>query len=296
MRSLQKKQRFLAHGKNLKELKSSSTNKSASPLAGRTIVVTRPRDRADEMVEAITRLGGEALICPLIAVQPLPTADEHLVTLRKLNEFAWLIFTSASAVEMFRLWLEQTAAQELPATLRVIAVGEKTATAVRVQGWRVEILAEQATAEGVVATLLQQGAGSSTKILFPRALEGRELIPQELEKAGAQVVVLPVYQTVPVAPKNLAELRLRLRERQIDAITFTSPSAVQQFFHLLPLIEWPILREICLAAIGRTTATAIQEHGLRVSIMPQTTSAVALIEAMAEHFQKAKPLRAKQLS
>jgi uroporphyrinogen-III synthase len=238
------------------------------------------------MIEAITRLGGEALICPMIAVQPLPMIEEHLATLRKLDQFAWLIFTSASAVEMFRLWLEKAAVKELPATLRVIAVGEKTAAAVRVHGWHVEALAEQTSAEGVVAALLQQRAGSNTKILFPRALEGRELIPQELEKVGAQVVVLPVYQTVPAVPKNLAVLRLRLHEKNIDAIAFTSPSAVQQFFHLLPLSEWPILREICLAAIGRTTATAIREHGLQASVTPETTSAVALIEAIAEYFKR----------
>ncbi len=238
------------------------------------------------MIEAITQLGGEVLICPVIAVQLLPMSGEHRIVLGKLNQFAWLIFTSASAVKMFRLWLEKAAVKELPATLRLIAVGEKTAAAVRAQGWRVEILAEQASAEGVVAALLQQRAGGNTKILFPRALEGRELIPHELKKVGAKVVVLPVYQTVPAVPKNLTVLRLRLREKNIDAITFTSPSAVQQFFHLLPLSEWPILREICLAAIGRTTATAIKEQHLQPRVVPETTSAPALIEAIAEYFQK----------
>jgi uroporphyrinogen III methyltransferase/synthase len=264
-------------------LKSSPPNTSTPPLAGRTIVVTRPSDRADEMVEAITRLGGEALIAPMIAVQPLPMSVAHLATLRKLDQFDWLVFTSASAVEMFHLWLEKVMIKELPATLRVIAVGEKTAAAVRVYGWHVKALAERASAEGVVATLLLQGAGNDTKIVFPRAREGRELIPQELKKVGAQVVVLPVYQTAPAIPKNLAVLRLRLRERKIDAITFTSPSAVQQFFHLLPLGEWPILREICLAAIGRTTAAAIREHHLQAHVVPETTSAPALIEAIAEY-------------
>ncbi len=263
-------------------MKSSPPNTSTLPLAGRTIVVTRPRDRADEMIEAITRLGGEALIVPMIAVQPLPMSEAHLTALQKLGQFDWLVFTSASAVEMFHLWLEKAMIKELPATLRVIAVGEKTAASVHARGWRVEILAEQASAEGVVATLLQQRAGRDTKILFPRALEGRELIPQELEKVGAKVVVLPVYQTAPATPKNLAVLRIRLREKTIDAITFTSPSAVQQFFHLLPLSEWPILREICLAVIGPTTAAAIREHGLRASVMPETTTAMALIEAIAE--------------
>ena len=83
------------------------------------------------MVEAITRLGGEALICPMIAVQPLAMAEAHLPALRKLDEFTWLIFTSASAVEMFILWLDQAQVQELPPTLRLAAIGKKTAAAVR---------------------------------------------------------------------------------------------------------------------------------------------------------------------
>jgi uroporphyrinogen-III synthase len=258
------------------------------PLAGRTIVVTRPQDRADEMIAAVVQLGGEALVCPMIEAKPLPGAEAHREVLDKLDRFDWLIFTSAAAVEAFHLWLQQLGINELPHALRIIVVGDKTAAAVQEQGWRVDAIAEYASAEGVVTTLVQQGVELNTTILFPRALKGRDTIPQEMEKIGARIVVLPVYQTVPVIPNNLEDLRARLRQRKIDAITFTSPSAVQQFFRLLPLNEWPILREICLAAIGRTTATAIREHGLRASVMPQTTSAVALIETIAEYFQKAK--------
>ncbi len=261
---------------------------STLPLTGRTIVITRPQDRADEMVTTIKRLGGEPLVCPMIAVQPLPATEEDREVLGKLDQFDWLVFTSASAVKALRFWLEWAGINALSPALQIMAVGEKTAAAAHEQGWRVEANAEQASAEGVVATLLDYGVGLHTKILFPRAREGRDTIPHELGKVGAKVVVLPVYQTAPAVPENLEELRERLRQGKTDAITFTSPSAVHQFCHLFPVAEWPRLREICLAAVGRTTAAAIRQRSLQVNVMPETTSAMALIEAVAEYLCQRK--------
>jgi uroporphyrinogen III methyltransferase/synthase len=263
----------------------SRSQNAALPLAGRTIVVTRPQDRANEMANAIVALGGEPMICPMVEVRPLPIRKENPGLLDNLQRFEWLIFTSANAVEAFHGLLKENRTASLPASLRIITVGKKTADAVREMGWCVEAIGEQTSAEGVVATLLQRGVGRSTSILFPRALEGREIIPQELAKIGANIVVLPVYQTVPVIPKDFDELRARLRERTIDAITFTSPSAVKQYFRLFPVKEWPVSHEICLAAIGQTTAAAIIEHGLRVNVIPETASAVEMVEGIAEYFK-----------
>lgn len=236
------------------------------------------------MISTIVQLGGEALVCPMVEVSPLSSADQHREVLGKLNRFDWLIFTSASAVEAFQFWLEKSGANALPFSLRIITVGEKTAAAVQKLGWRVEAMAEHASAEGVVTKLIEHGVGLETAILFPRALEGRETIPQKLQKIGAKIVVLPVYQTAPVIPNNLEDLRTRLRNGKIDAITFTSPSAVNQCFRLLHIEEWPILRETCLAAIGHTTAAAIREQNLQVQVIPETTSSVALIKAIAAYF------------
>ena len=40
------------------------------PLAGKTIVVTRPRDQAGELAGAIAAQGGEALLFPLLEIGP----------------------------------------------------------------------------------------------------------------------------------------------------------------------------------------------------------------------------------
>jgi uroporphyrinogen-III synthase len=240
------------------------------------------------MVSAIRTLGGEPLICPMIEVRALPIVEEYQKLLSNLPQFEWLIFTSASAAETFYEWLKKTGNASQPASLRIVTVGKKTADAVRRLGWHVDAIAEEASAESVVATLFQHGIECNGAILFPRALEGRDVIPRELEKIGVKIFVLPVYQTVPTTPNNLDALRARLRERTIDAITFTSPSAVNQCLRLLPVKEWPILREICLAAIGHTTAAAIIEHGLNVSVMPKTASAVDMIEAIANYLSVEK--------
>jgi uroporphyrinogen III methyltransferase/synthase len=39
------------------------------------------------------------------------------------------------------------------------------------------------------------GVGAGTRVLFPRAEVAREVLPEELAAAGAEVRVLPVYRT-----------------------------------------------------------------------------------------------------
>ena len=41
-------------------------------LAGRGVVVTRPRELAEAFVQLLERRGGRALVFPAIEIQPLP--------------------------------------------------------------------------------------------------------------------------------------------------------------------------------------------------------------------------------
>ena len=71
------------------------------------------------------------------------------------------------------------------------------------------------------------------KVLLPRAREAREVLPEELRKAGAQVDVLPVYETVPAAAHR-DEVLQRLEAGTLDAVTFGSSSTVDNFFAQIP--------------------------------------------------------------
>lgn len=91
---------------------------------------------------------------------------------------------------------------------------------------------ERYVAESVVEGLLQRGVAGQ-RVLLPRAREAREVLPEELRKAGALVDVLPAYETVPAATRREDVLE-RLEAGRIHCVTFGSSSTVENFLSLIP--------------------------------------------------------------
>ena len=90
------------------------------------------------------------------------------------------------------------------------------------------------------------------KFLLPRASVAREILPDALRKMGANIDVVPVYQTV--APKNFdSSFIKRLDEGSIDVITFTSSSTVTNFLDMLGKEHHDKLHGITVACIGPIT-------------------------------------------
>src|SRR5207247_990105 len=95
------------------------------------------------------------------------------------------------------------------ATGNVVAVGPKTASALGREGVKVALVAEETTAEGVLAALTDAGGLAGARVLIPCAQGAREVLPQGLRAAGAVVEVIPVYVTTQETgnPKGLPEGR-----------------------------------------------------------------------------------------
>ena len=77
----------------------------ALPLRGRTVAVTRPRDRASGLVEGLRARGAEVCEVPLIETRPRP-AEELARALAGLGAHQWLVLTSAEGVRCLRLALD----------------------------------------------------------------------------------------------------------------------------------------------------------------------------------------------
>jgi uroporphyrinogen III methyltransferase/synthase len=116
----------------------------------------------------------------------------------------------------------------------------------------------------------------------------RELLPEQLRAQGAEVDVVPVYRTVrpAVATDRLTE---RLRDRTIDAVTFTSSSTVQNFLALFasPSDARRLLGDVVVACIGPITAATAREAGLSVHVTAVQNTVPALVEALVRHFSSA---------
>jgi len=124
--------------------------------------------------------------------------------------------------------------------------------------------------------------GEGTRVLLPRALEAREVLPEELRAHGARVDVVPAYRTVPGTgdPGVLA----RLRAGDVDAVTFTSSSTVRNFVRLIGDLD---LGSVIVACIGPVTGETARELGLTVSVEPEEYTVPALVEALGAYVSEA---------
>ena len=174
------------------------------PLLGRSVVVTRAREQASGLAARLAELGAEVIQFPTIDIKPLDDSAEVDAAVRELKGYDWLIFTSANGVKCF--W-DRLEAQGLDARalsgLQIAAIGPATAQAVRVHGIAPDFVPEAYIAESVAKGLIEKGMDGK-KVLLPRAREAREVLPEELRKAGADGIIFGGYH--PEASKLVQQL------------------------------------------------------------------------------------------
>src|SRR6185437_15001444 len=104
-------------------------------LTGRRILVTRARHQAGKLSQSLRALGAEPVEVPVLEIRPPESFDPLDTALRRLDQYDWLIVTSANTV---RVLVERAAALgispregRLP---QIAAVGAATADAARDAG------------------------------------------------------------------------------------------------------------------------------------------------------------------
>ena len=259
------------------------------PLLGRSIVVTRAREQASGLAQSLTELGAEVIQCPTIEIRTLPDYAELDAAIARLADYGWIIFTSVNGVKYF--WQRLAALgrdSRAIGACRVAAIGPATADALRERGICPDFIPERYVAEGVVEGLKAREAGrlAGMRMLLPRAAKAREVLPEELGKAGAVVDVISAYETVPAASRK-DEVLARLAEGSLDCVTFGSSSTVENFLELVPAASLKAHPTTLLAAIGPVTADTLRKHGLEPHIQPEAYTIPALVEAIKAHFAKA---------
>jgi uroporphyrinogen III methyltransferase/synthase len=257
------------------------------PLFGRRIVVTRSSDQASELVRLLEELGAETIAMPTIRI--LPAEDQGAIddAIDAADTYDWIVFTSVNGVDHFmRRFMERRDIRDLKG-VHFCTVGPATTAGVERYGIRVDVTPSEYRSEAVAVALMQGANLGGTRILLPRADIARELLGDELRKAGAEVVELPTYRTVAVADGAGQDVYGMLLDRRIDAITFSSASTVRNFVQLLGADQAAdLLRTTTVAAIGPVTAEAAQQLGITTTVMPESYTIPALVDALVAHFRQ----------
>jgi uroporphyrinogen-III synthase len=223
------------------------------PLAGLTIVVTRPRDQAHGLAASLQALGADPIMLPLLEIAPAPDQAALQAFVQRASTFQLLIFISPNAVSY-----GMAALQHIPAGVHVAAVGQGTARSLRKQYIeQVIVPSERFDSEGLLALPeLQQVAGWHIAIL--RGDGGRELLGETLASRGAQVEYVTCYQRR--KPELDADAWLAARP---DVITVTSSEALAHLWQGLGETASALARTATLFVAHPRIAEIAQSQGWR---------------------------------
>lgn len=222
------------------------------PLSGLTVAVTRARAQASGLARSLGELGARVVQAPVIRIRPLREDPSESLD---LGRYDLICLTSPNGVAAL---FERLAGVGLDARAfagaRVAAIGPGTARALAERGIAVDVMPERFVAESLVDSLAELPV---KRALIARAREARDVLPDALRAQGAEVDVLPLYETVaePLAPRTLAQAR------SADYITFTSSSTVR-FFLQATGGSAELSPSTRIVSIGPVTSRTLREHDL----------------------------------
>jgi uroporphyrinogen-III synthase len=182
------------------------------------VLITRPAQQAQSLCAAITRLGGQTLLLPTIAIADVQINRDQL---QQLAQQDIAIFISVNAVQKTAGIIKQW-----PAQCKIAAIGTATAQALCDLNWPVHIVpAEQFNSEALLAMpALQQVANK--KIMLFRGEDGRELLANTLRARGARITEIVVYRRVLPVIDQLPNIK------NVHVIVCTSSAALQNLCKL----------------------------------------------------------------
>jgi uroporphyrinogen III methyltransferase / synthase len=260
-------------------------SRTAKPLLGKKVLITRPRERASRFATLLREHGAEPIEVPTIQIVPPDSWEPLDRALTAIHTYDWLIFTSVTGVQAFFERLEaQRRTRAALQGLSICAIGPATADELQAHGIRVAVMPSEYRAEAVAESLAAfplQG----TRVLIPRAAVARDVLPQTLAACGAQVDVVEAYRTILPSTDLAPDLWRLFEQESVDMVTFTSSSTVTNFVTLIGEVDLPqLLRETVIACIGPITAETVRSYGLRPTIVPAEYTIPGLTQAIVEYY------------
>lgn len=247
---------------------------STNPLAGKTILVTRAKEQAQDLSLLIAKQGGTAIEVPLIAFQAV-SSKEMETAIHNVTTYQWLIFTSANGVRFFMEEWQKHRHDLTNVSLKIAVVGSKTKQMLEQYKLTADLVPDDFVAEGLVEALSGH-VKKGDRILVARGNLGRKELITGLNDLGAVVDDVPVYRTIhpPEAPDQLQKALSRVKAT--DYITFTSSSTVHHFIKIIQAKGIRIKGKV--ACIGPIAARTAENYGLTVDLVPNTYTIEDLID------------------
>ncbi|WP_352402125.1 uroporphyrinogen-III C-methyltransferase [Synergistes jonesii] len=232
------------------------------PLAGRKVVVTRPRGRGGRLSAMLRARGAEVVELPCISTRRIEAE------LPEFARYGWLCFTSATGVEaLFALLAEEGRDVRSIGAAKIAAIGPATAKALKERGLVTDYMPE--VYDGIhLARGLARLVKEKPALMF-RAKEGSPELTEELAAQKINFTELPLYETLYEKPEIIPQ--------SADTALFTSASTVRGFKAAMPELKIE-----CACCIGEQTAAEARRAGFKRIITAREATLKSLVKALEE--------------
>ena len=242
------------------------------------VAITRPKDRAKKACEIVEELGGVPVLAPTLDLEPVNTESLKNLVERK-DDLDWIIFTSPTTIVSLNKFYPDFI-KTLSCKLAVI--GNKTGKLAEKNGMTVDLMPEDFTAEGLIEEFKKRGITDKV-IGIPRTASARPVLPEELEKLGNEIILAEAYKSLfPMDEDAVKDLISKIENREIDAITFTSPLTVENFFEIVDdkqKIAKLLSENLLTVCIGPITAKVLEKYDID-HIYPDTYTVPDMMELL----------------
>ena len=244
------------------------------------VAITRPKDRAKNACEIVEKLGGTPILAPTLDLKPVNTQSLKDLVANK-EELDWIVFTSPTTIVSLNKFYPDFLGN---LDCKIAVIGNKTGKLVEKQGLTVDLMPDEFTAEGLIEEFKKNGITGKT-IGIPRTASARPVLPEELEKLGNTVILAEAYKSLfPMDERAVEELIRKIENREIDAITFTSPLTVENFFTIADdkqKIAKLLNENLLVVSIGPITARVLDKYEV-AHIYPDTYTVPDMMELLFE--------------
>lgn len=239
------------------------------------VIITRAENQTASFSNELERAGFEPISLPII--QTVLSADLKPLhsALDQLEQFDWLVFTSENAVRFFFQAAEEYGTKfYFYPDLKIATVGEKTKLKLEQLGYRTNFVPIKYTAE-VLAANMDDLNGKN--VLIPRSSSADNEYVRIMENRGARVLSIDLYHTISV---NYSVEKLQaVFSKEIDYLTFASPSAVEAFHRNIEKHAVD-LESIKICCIGPSTAKKAENLGYNVDFIANPHTAEGMVDEL----------------
>lgn len=250
-----------------------------SYLVGKCIVITRASHQAFALETLLRQQQAIPILYPCIAIAPPVDTTQLDTRLINLESFDWLILTSTNTVHALKERLNTLDLHPDWSQFNIAVVGNKTADAFRTQfHHQPNFTPDTFTAKSLAQTL---PIDKNDRIFVPQSALADYTIMEILQIRGAEVICVTAYETViGIGGEDVPAM---LQQGEIDGLTFTSSSTVENFVQRIDPLPLPDIPALCIGSSTADTATRI---GFNPIIVPDSDYTLrGMIDALVGYYE-----------